>query len=112
MIFIFFSTGCFGSTVEYVLRSSTNEYSFSPTEVLDDGSMHGYYKFNHPVTNTQYVKLLKDRENIPDDAIITPIYPNEDNTQLPEMLSMIQPYTKSLDKFVLLYVNSIDLRWC
>ena len=108
MICIFFSTGCFGSTVEYVLRSSTNNYSTVISKILDDGSMHGYKKSNHLVTNSQFIDFFKNRENFPDDSIITPVYPNEDNTQLPEILSLIQTYVKTTDKFVLLYFNSID----
>lgn len=70
MIFVFFPVGGFGSTMEFCIRNFSKEFESINTEIMADGSMHGYTKECHLCYNTELVDL--DESN----RIITPIYPN------------------------------------
>lgn len=60
----------FGSMLEYVLRSYTNEGSPVVADIRSDGSMHSFDKRYHPVTIQQ---ILDEFDHEAD--ITTPIYP-------------------------------------
>ena len=56
MIHVFFVPGMFGSTIEHIIRNYSNEYAeilqkeptnlhdWHHTQILSDGSMHGFQK--------------------------------------------------------------------
>ena len=105
MICIFFVPGMFGSTVEYILRSFTNELDNIDSEILSDGSMHSFKKQMHLTDRSEFVSFFADR---PDSvSIATPIYPFN-NTKLSELLELCEPYLFNNDKRLLIYADSID----
>lgn len=72
----------FGTSIEYVLRNFTKEYTGRPGKIQDDGSMHAYGKEFHPVL----MHDLKGNTGASDENLIcTPIYPFHD-THLDEIL--------------------------
>lgn len=86
MIHVFFVPGMFGSTIEYVLRSYTNEYTPIEAVIRDDGSMHSYVKENH----LRFKKdLTKELSMLGPNSITTPIYPFRE-AHLPEILEAYQ----------------------
>jgi hypothetical protein len=88
----------FGSTIEYVLRSFTNNFKSITGEVLEDGSMHSFNKAFHP-TNMSFLITNSGVD------ISTPTYPF-DNHGLPEIIQVF--YDKQLlDKAVILYADSL-----
>jgi|694.fasta_scaffold150113_5 hypothetical protein len=106
MIHIFFVPGMFGSTIEYVLRCFTKEYTvLHNRSICSDGSMHNFIKEFHPKQQNTLVNLA----NLGVDAITTPIYPFCD-MHLPEILQtmQLQHVDYHTDKFVLLHTNSVS----
>lgn len=65
----------FGSTIEYVLRNYTNDFSSVDGKILSDGSMHSYEKYFHPSFKYQLDNI---KNFIAGDAITTPTYPFKD----------------------------------
>jgi len=104
MIHMFFVTGMFTSTLEYVLRCYTNEYQPIVTEVLGDGSMHGYERQAHP-NNLDALKSFF-ANNPPKDAITAPQYPFIHN-HLPEILEQWKPFRSDQDHCILIYAPDI-----
>ena len=100
MIHMFFVPGMFTSTLEYVLRCYTNEYQPIDTEVMGDGSMHGYERQAHPNS----VEALKSffTNNPPKDAITAPQYPFVHN-HLPEILEQWKPFRSKQDHCILIH---------
>ena len=100
MISVFFVPGMFGSTVEYMLREFSN--NFTNPELLDlslqpDGSVHGFAKSWHPLNMSAY------DQNI-DVEIATPIYPTRDGT----LSKILETYPfKSSGKNILMYADSL-----
>lgn len=107
MIYVYYVPGSFGSTIEYVLRSFTNENTPVDAEISDDGSMHGFDKFMHLFDNLSYIDFFNNRDNV-DCKIITPVYPSAHGMLLPEMLSIANQYVLNSDKLVLIYISSED----
>jgi hypothetical protein len=70
MIAVFFPGGAFGSTLEYCIRRFSKEFETIATEILPDGSMHGYYKEFHPLSIDEFKNIGNDID------IVTPVYPN------------------------------------
>lgn len=107
MIFIYYVPGSFGSTVEYILKSFTEEYNLDDVEISRDGSMHGFDKSNHLYNDSSYIDFFN---NLPRDStgIVTPIYPTKHSKQLPELLSITNKYICDADKLVLIYVPTED----
>jgi hypothetical protein len=104
MIHVLFVPGMFGSTIEFVLRTYTKEYTKLDAHILDDGSMHTYQKQAHLLTCKHIEQFFR---NFQEDAITTPIYPfNEQN--LPEILLEFNKYTRPTDSFVLMYADSLQ----
>lgn len=100
MIHVFFSNGMFGSTIEYMLRNYTKEYSGIDGRILEDGSMHSFRKQYHPLEKS-HLKLLDELDQT---AITTPIYPFRD-AELPEILSLFK--IKDNDKCILIHARNI-----
>ena len=99
MINIFFVPGMFGSTIEYVLRSFTKEYTPVTCSIVDDGSMHSFKKQFHPLS-------LDDLGNSVYSDINTPIYPFK-KSHLPEIIELFQKQVMD-KKSVLIYADSLQ----
>jgi len=105
MITIFYVPGTFGSTIEYVLRSHTQEYSIDPIEVLENGSMHGFKKMAHLLDVDQLEDYLKVRVN--DIDIRTPIYPCQ-TAELEDILKIFKKYQTDNDRNILIYFDTFE----
>lgn len=103
MINVFFVPGMFGTTIEYILRSYTNEYNKIKCTIEKDGSMHSIRKEFHP-------KCLDDLQHIPETinstSITTPIYPFRD-LKFP---SLLKRYEKFISQGKCILIHSTDLR--
>lgn len=95
----------FGSTIEYVLRTYTNEYCINKIEseiICNDGSMHAYQKqFHHNSVESLKASLTQ----LSDSSISTPIYPFK-NQHLTEILSWYSSYLPTSNN-VLIYADSL-----
>lgn len=103
MIHVFFVPGMFGTTIEYVLRSFTQEYDSADGVILPDGSMHSFDKELHIIQQD----MLNDLTKAKPDSIITPIYPFE-TLHLPEILNYHTPYLVEKNRSIL--IHATDLR--
>jgi hypothetical protein len=99
MIHVFFVPGMFGSTLEYVLRNYSNEYTNIDAEVLADGSMHSFLKEFHP---TSQLNLDSKPKHIDKNSITLPIYPFN-NLHLPEILKKYTEYINSDSREILIH---------
>ena len=77
----------FGSTVEHVLRSHTNEYKPCDGTISEYGSMHSFKKEFHPID----ISAIKNVEDFEPNSITTPIYPFA-QSQLAEILDEFEPW--------------------
>lgn len=73
MITIFFPSGGFGSTLEFVIRNYSNEFESISAEITDTGSMHSFEKEFHP-NSIEELNLIKQKNY----DIITPFWPGMD----------------------------------
>lgn len=99
MIHVFFVPGMFGSTLEYVLKNYSNEYTSVDADVLLDGSMHSFGKECHPTRQSEIDSQLKSINN---DSITIPIYPFQ-TLHLPEILEKYTEYINSTSKEILVH---------
>lgn len=80
MVIIFFVTGMFGSTLEFLLRNYTAENDTVQGYITDDGSLHSYQKGYHP-SNKSMMEVWHS-ESVSDILkrvkILTPVYPWSD----------------------------------
>ena len=67
--------GMFGSSLEFILRSYTNEYVPIDASVLPDGSMHSFIKECHPTTLAEINQFF---DRLGNNSIITTTYPFTD----------------------------------
>ena len=102
MIHVFFVPGMFGSTLEYVLRNYSNEYTSVDADVLPDGSMHGFKKECHPSSQLEIDLLLKSINN---NSITVPTYPFQ-TLHLPEILEKYTEYINSTSKEILVHASN------
>ena len=100
MINVFFVGGMFGTTIEYVLRSYTKEYTPIQADILEDGSMHSFHKEFHPGLIADIVQ-----DGLLPNSITTPIYPFK-NGQLVDILKAYRDRS-ILGHNVLLYADSV-----
>jgi hypothetical protein len=91
----------FGSTVEHVLRSFTEEYEPNRCQILADGSMHSFTKEFHPTD----IFAIKNFNNYQPDSITTPIYPFN-RAHLPEILNEFGSLLFD-NQSVLIYADSL-----
>lgn len=108
MVYVFFWAGTFGSTVEYVIRTFTNEYQPVQARIASDGSMHNMHDFtkiNHLMTQQAISKFLNNERD--STSIATIVSPTIDCVPLTEIVSMFKSEIKT-SKCILLYVNSKD----
>jgi hypothetical protein len=105
MIHVFFVPGMFGSTIEYILRSFSNELDAVQGEVLADGSMHSFKKLEHWLSIT-HIESFFNSENANVD-ITTPIYPFNE-LHLLDILTKFNSYADEKDSCVLMYAESVN----
>ena len=103
MIHIFFVPGMFGSTVEYVIRSFTNELKSEEAVILPNGSMHSFRKQKHIVTKSDFIEFLTNKDE--STFITTPIYPLPD-CHLTEMLKIFDTFSNPNDKCILIHADT------
>ena len=106
MIHVFFVPGMFGSTVEYVIRNHTQEYSAVEANIMPDGSMHSYGKQAHLLSKASIGDFFKNSSAHNEHTITTPIYPFKE-IGLPDVLIEYKNYTRPEDKYVLLYASEL-----
>lgn len=105
MIHILFVPGMFGSTLEYVLATYSNEInSAKDGRIADDGSMHAHTKENH-WTNLKQIVDAYSTGNV--SRISTPIYPFE-NMNLMDIVGVLEEYFQDQDSKILIYATDID----
>ena len=63
MINVFFVPGMFGSTIEFILRSYTNEYTPISAGIDSDGAMHSFNKEYHPTSVTKITQHLNTQQS-------------------------------------------------
>ena len=95
----------FGSTVESVLRSFTNEINEQVPKILTDGSMHSLIKQKHLTSREDLISFL-DSDTI-EESIITPIYPMADLT-LAEITSLSNDRLGTNNYKILLHADSFE----
>ena len=100
MIIIFFVPGMFGSTIEALTRTFTQEFVEKSVSmrITKDGSMHTFRKQLHPFKRDDILSMLQ----FPVD-ICTPFYPMED-FKLDEMADEL--LFNDDDKLILIHANS------
>lgn len=105
MIHVFFVPGMFGSTIEYVLRTFTEEFEPVDADIMQDGSMHSFKKQFHWLS----IDDINETYNISTTSndISTPIYPQEKH-HFPEILEAMTPLFKPLDSKILVYADTPD----
>lgn len=103
MIHVFYVPGMFGTTIEYVLRTFTQEYESVEEAIRPDGSMHSYNKELHICQEDMLDNLKKIQPN----SITTPIYPFK-TLHLPEILDYHDLYLNETSRSILLHAT--DLR--
>jgi hypothetical protein len=103
MIHVLFVPGMFGSTVEHVLRSYTEEYTPTNGYIDKFGALHTYDKEFHP---TDELKLGKHLEQLSSNSITTPIYPFL-NKHLPDILNEFEDLFNSKNKCILIHAESL-----
>ena len=103
MIHVFFVPGMFGSTIEYVLRTFSQEYNSIDGQIQADGSMHSFGKELHIFQQD----MLNDLKKIRSNSITTPIYPFK-TLHLPEILDYHTPYLGEKTRSILMH--AVDQR--
>lgn len=105
MIHILFVPGMFGSSLEYILKSYSNEFEpINGARILGDGSMHSYNKQHHWVSINEIIQAYSNGDL---SGVSTPIYPFEDN-DLPEIIDTLKPFLHDTDSKILIYAEDIN----
>jgi hypothetical protein len=102
MIAIFFVPGMFGSTIEYVARSYSNELTPIDGKILDDGSMHSFKKIAHIISMAGIDDFFKSNSSA---EVLTPIYPFKTH-HLPDILTQFNQCASDSVASVLIHANS------
>jgi hypothetical protein len=102
MIHVFFVPGMFGSTIEYMLRSFSNELIPVNGEILADGSMHSFKKAGHHTTIDEFKEFFESDGVI---DVTTPIYPFRTHL-LPALLEHFTQHGNASDPCVLMHAGS------
>ena len=102
MIHVFFVPGMFGSTIEYVLRSYTTEYTPVLGEIMSDGSLHSYKKEFHFISLDEIANSKEYQPN----SITTPIYPFKEA----KLDKILESYRSLLEdsRLILVYADSLQ----
>ena len=102
MIQVFFVPGMFGSTIEYIARSYSNELTPVAGSILADGSMHSFQKLAHPVCVRQLDEFFKSGRS---PEVMTPIYPFRDQ-HLPDILDHFDQHELKDKSRILIYADN------
>lgn len=104
MIYVYYVSGGFVSTVEYVLKAFTNEYTSETVEISSDGSMHGFDKSRHVCSYSSYLDFFHNLDKVDKDKeIATLMYPHH-TMSLSELVKIAQSFFRPTDKHILLYL--------
>jgi len=103
MIHVFFVPGMFGSTIEYILRSYSNELTPVDGKILDDGSMHSFVKAAH-FSHTEQIDNFFKTGSVVD--VTTPTYPFK-KQHLLEILECFNKSTIVNNSYILIYARDI-----
>jgi hypothetical protein len=95
----------FATTIEYVLKTYTEEYALPKIEIGLDGSMETFDKEFHPVEGAQLREWL-DAGPRPN-SITTPIYPFPKH-EFSEILEIYGPALKEPNKAILVHAGNMD----
>ena len=104
MIHVFFVPGMFGSTIEYICRSFSNELEPINGKVLADGSMHSFKKLAHLLDVNHVESFFNSSSSIVD--VTTPIYPFKE-MHLPDILDRFSGHLTETDSCVLMHAASV-----
>jgi hypothetical protein len=107
MIVVPFVPGTFGSTIEYVLRAFTKEYSQERIHrsIKSDGSMHVFAKTDHILSGGDLISHMRMASAT--NKILTPIYPFWDLTAKIAIDAINQNLSPE-DHMILLHVDSLE----
>lgn len=104
MINIFFVPGMFGSTIEFIIKNFSNEFSGDRKDlnnyILKDGSLHSYKKEFHPCTLDALKKITSMSSS--EKRVNTPIYPTPD-AKFSELLEIAVTDDFLLNKNILIH---------
>ena len=103
MIHVFFVPGMFGSTIEYIVRSYSNELTPVDGKILADGSMHSFSKSAH-FRATEHIDNFFNSDKAVE--VTTPIYPFRQQ-HLFEILQSFNKYDTTNDTCVIIYAGDI-----
>jgi hypothetical protein len=103
MIIILFTPGNFGSTLEYCLRTFSQELKKVDFGLLSNGSMHGYQKECHPTSFAAWHHFYNCNKEI-----ITPVFPNFDYLLPRDTLELYRQHINTEDRVILIHSTSID----
>jgi hypothetical protein len=109
MIQIFFVPGMFGSTIEYISRSYSNELTPVVGSILADGSMHSFKKLAHPASIRhldEFFKLGRLSALGTSPEIMTPLYPFRDQ-HLPGILDYFNQHSVGDELRILMYADNV-----
>ena len=103
MIHVFFVPGMFGSTIEYITRSYSNELIPVAGKVLADGSLHSFSKAAHFRDILHIYDFFKIGSAT---DVTTPIYPFRQQ-KLPEILEHHSQNIMPTHACILMYADSV-----
>jgi hypothetical protein len=103
MIHVFFVPGMFGSTIEYVVRSYSNELTPVDGKILADGSMHSFSKSAHFIDIERISDFFESNRVV---EVTTPIYPFKQQ-HLPEILEYFNKYNIANNPCILIHATDV-----
>lgn len=103
MIHVFFVPGMFGSTIEYILRSYSNELTPVDGQILADGSMHSFHKSAH-FRDSKHINEYFESNSVVE--VATPIYPFKQQ-HLPEILEYFPKHTIVNHPCILMHATDV-----
>lgn len=103
MIHVFFVPGMFGSTIEYITRTYSNELIPVNGKVLADGSLHSFDKLAH-FRSAEHIDEFFKSGNAVD--VTTPIYPFK-KQPLQIILKQFDQLNTAADSCMLVYADSV-----
>ena len=104
MIHVFFVPGMFGTTIEYIIRSYSNELTPVDGKILANGSLHSFKKPAH-FNNTEHIDNFFKTGRAVD--VTTPTYPFKEQ-KLPEILKHFNQIDTFSDACLLMYADSTN----
>ena len=103
MIHVFFVPGMFGSTIEYIVRSYSNELTPVAGKILADGSMHSFSKSAH-FGDIERISDFFESNRVAE--VTTPAYPFKQQ-HLPEILEYFNKYSIVNNPCILIHATDV-----